>query len=68
MKNLIGLGCLALVACSAAEQDAERESAFDPLVEDLDKAKEVEQQVLDQKHALDKAIEEQEVGNDDQDN
>ena len=64
MKYLILVVCLSVGACGGPDPDesTDTETVFDPLVENIDKAEAVEQQVLDQKSALDRAIEQQEVG------
>ena len=50
---------LALCACgdsSEREPDVDRETVFDPLVENIDKAKEVEDQVMQHKDQIDEAL------------
>ena len=47
---------LALGACGGASQEEDKETVFDPLVDNIDKAKEVEEQVMQQKEKLDAAM------------
>jgi soluble cytochrome b562 len=52
-------GCSESSNQQSAEQSAEREdieTVFDPMLSNIDKAKQVEQQVLDQKKKMDEAI------------
>jgi len=69
MRILMLALCLTISACGggsdAAKEDAReetKEAVFDPYVSSMDKANAVEQQVLDQKDQLDKAIRESEGG------
>jgi hypothetical protein len=55
----IAAGCSESSNEQPAEQRAEREdidTVFDPMVSNIDKAKQVEQQVLEQKKKMDEAI------------
>ena len=49
---------LALSACggSGSADDAEKETVFDPMINSIDKAKGVEEQVLQQKDDIDEAL------------
>ena len=69
MRILMLALCLTIMACGsgsdAAKEDIseeKKEGVFDPLISNIDKAKAVEQQVLNQKDQLDKAIRESEGG------
>ena len=69
MRILMLALCLTIMACGSGSDAAnegateeEKETVFDPLVSNIDKAKAVEQQVLNQKDQLDKAIRESEGG------
>lgn len=69
MKILMLALCLTITACGsgsdAAKEDAKeekKEGVFDPYVSSIDKANAVQQQVLDQKDQLDRAIREAEGG------
>lgn len=64
--------CLLLAACgNEAADDAagkeDEESVFDPLVESVDKAKAVEDTVLQQKEDMDEAMKQMEEGGEDPD-
>jgi len=63
---LIVLG-LWLVACGAGESgdDKDRETVFDPLVQNIDKAKEVEDKVMQQKAQIVQAVKDAEGTADD---
>lgn len=54
---LIMLG-LSLVACGGGDSgnDKDQETVFDPLVQNIDKAKEVEDKVMQQKAQIDQAV------------
>lgn len=54
---LILLG-LSFVACGGGSSggDADKETVFDPLVQNIDKAKEVEDKVMQQKARMDEAL------------
>ena len=74
MKILILALCLGLAGCGGAGSDAEQEveeeteSVFDPLIGTLDKANNVENQVMDHKDRTDQAIAESELsGNENED-
>ena len=63
MKTTIRVAVIAAVltlgACggSASEdEDKDKETVFDPMVDNIDKAREVEEQVMQQKQQLDAAI------------
>ena len=62
MKALLLVLALGLAACGGGEGDVkeDEETIFDPLVSNIDKANEVEAQILQSKDDLDKAIEEAE--------
>lgn len=66
MRILILALCLSILGCgdNAEPPKAEEDKAnvFDPLLENLDKAKAVEQQLMDQKDQLDRAINAAEAG------
>jgi len=71
MKILILALCLTLVGCgggasSDAEKEAEedKETVFDPLVGNIDKANEVENQLMESKARRDQAINESELAGD----
>jgi hypothetical protein len=74
MKILVLALCLALAGCGGASSDAEqeveeeaeeeREGVFDPLIGTLDKANNVENQVMDHKDRTDQAIAESELSGD----
>ena len=49
-----------LVACGGGEKEADREGVFDPMVESIDKAKEVEDAVMKHKEEIDKRLKEME--------
>jgi hypothetical protein len=67
MKLVMCTVLLILAGCGGNAEDADtarerpvredRETVFDPMVSNIDKAKQVEQQVLDQKRKMDEAIE-----------
>jgi hypothetical protein len=56
--------CLALTACGNASDNSEREEekVFDPLIQSVDKAKAVEDTVLQQKQDMDDAMKRMEEG------
>jgi len=59
--------CFALTACgggSSNETDEEQAKVFDPLIQSLDKAKAVEETVLQQKQDMDDAMKRMEEGDD----
>jgi hypothetical protein len=55
---------LALAGCGGGKDSEgnQKESVFDPLVDNIDKANEVEDKVMEQKAALDQAIKDAENG------
>lgn len=60
MKMLIILSCILLAACGEheeAKQARDRETVFDPLTQQVDKAKTVEETVQQHKRDLDEALE-----------
>jgi hypothetical protein len=62
--------CLTLLGCGSSsdpetEEVEDKETVFDPLVENLDKANAVEEQIMEQKRQMDKAIAESEGVSDD---
>lgn len=63
------LTCLALAACGGASDNPEPDEAkvFDPLIQSVDKAKAVEDTVLQQKEAMDEAMKRMEEGGEDTD-
>lgn len=65
------LACLVLTACGGASDDpksgAEEEKVFDPLIQSVDKAKAVEDTVLQQKEDMDEAMKRMEEGGEDPD-
>ena len=69
MKFLTVFLCLILFACGSAKEEAteveDKETVFDPLVETIDKAKEVEDVVMQQKQQMDDALREAEGESDD---
>jgi hypothetical protein len=67
MKTIFVITLLALAGCTESSTESEpeavyedRETVFDPMVSTIDKAKQVEQQVLDQKIKMDEALEKME--------
>lgn len=66
MRIFILTLCLAIMGCGSAAEPPEaaedKENVFDPLLENIDKAKAVEQQLMDQKDQLDRAINDAEAG------
>ncbi|MDH4049657.1 MAG: hypothetical protein OEW68_17845 [Gammaproteobacteria bacterium] len=69
MKALIALLiCIGLTSCggeSSSEKNEEKETVFDPLIQSVDKAKAVEDTVLQQKKDMDEAMKRMEDGADD---
>jgi hypothetical protein len=61
--------CLAMSACGNASDNSEREEekVFDPLIQSVDKAKAVEDTVLQQKQDMDDAMKRMEEGAGDKD-
>jgi hypothetical protein len=60
MKRLIMVACILLAACGESEdakQAEDRETVFDPLTQQVDKAKAVEGTVEQHKRDLDEALE-----------
>ena len=60
MKMLIIMSCILLAACGEreeAKQARDRETVFDPLTQQVDKAKTVEETVQQYKRDLDEALE-----------
>jgi hypothetical protein len=60
MKRLIMVACILLAACGESEdakQAEDRETVFDPLTQQVDKAKAVEDTVEQHKRDLDEALE-----------
>lgn len=55
---------LALAGCGGGKDSEgnQKESVFDPMVDNIDKAKEVEDTVMEQKAAMDQAIKDAENG------
>ena len=69
MRTLALVVFFALAGCGGGK-DSEgnrKESVFDPLVDNIDKSKEVEGKVMEQKAALDQAIKDAENGGDSDD-
>ena len=63
MKTLIVVTCILLAACGESEEAKQAEgraTVFDPLTQQLDEAKAVEETVEQQKRDLDEALEEAE--------
>jgi hypothetical protein len=63
--------CFLLATCggdSGDERDANEEKVFDPLVKSVDKAKTVEDTVLQQKEDMDEAMKQMEEGMEDPEN
>jgi hypothetical protein len=60
---------LLLAACggSSDESDQDQEKVFDPLIQSVDKAKSVEDTVMQQKEDMDEAMKKMEEGSDDPD-
>lgn len=60
MRMLALAVCVTLMGCSdssdRADNREDEESVFDPLVENIDKAKEVESKVMEHKDKLDQAV------------
>ena len=72
MKILILAVCLSLVGCGGGANsdrnetpEEDKETVFDPLVENIDKAKAVEDQLMQSKDRTDQAIAEAEGAGDD---
>lgn len=65
------LASLLVTACGGASDSSERakeeEKVFDPLIQSVDKAKAVEDTVLQQKKDMDEAMKRMEEGSDDTD-
>ncbi len=66
MRILMLALCLTIMGCGggsdSAKEEADKESVFDPLVGNIDKAMEVEKQIMEQKDQLDQAIKDAEAG------
>lgn len=63
MKTLILVTCILLAACGESEearQAEDRETVFEPLTQQVDKAKAVEETVEQHKRDLDEALQEAE--------
>ena len=58
--------CLTLMGCGSDTEsesaDEDKETVFDPLVQNIDKAKAVEDTVMEQKAAMDQALRDAEDG------
>lgn len=58
--------CLTIMGCGGSSEPPQaaedKENLFDPLLDSIDKAKAVEQQLMDQKDQLDQAIKDAEAG------
>ena len=69
MKFILIFILLGLIGCDSTEkteaEQEDRETVFDPLVESLDKAREVEDIVMQQKRDMDAALEQMEGETDD---
>jgi len=67
MKLALFVSLLVLTGCGSAEKEEADESVFDPMVESIDKAKQVEDAALKHKEEMDKRLKEMEEasGNDD---
>jgi hypothetical protein len=65
MRYVLLIISLALFGCGSAEKDQEdQEGVFDPMVETIDKAKEVEDITMQHKEDMDKRLKEMEGGDD----
>lgn len=66
MRIFIMALCLIIMGCGggadSAKAEADKENVFDPLLENLAKAKDIERQVMEQKDQLDQAIRDAEAG------
>lgn len=66
MRIMLFALALTLAACGSdsdpGTEPADRETVFDPLVSNIDKAKEVEGQVMEQKRQMDEALSKMEEG------
>lgn len=64
MKIIALVVFLALAGCGGGKDSEgnQKESVFDPMVDNIDKAKEVEDTVMEQKAAMDQAIKDAENG------
>ncbi len=62
MRYGLLLASLLLMSCGGADnaEDEDRETVFDPMVETIDRAKEVEDTVLKHKEEMDKRLREME--------
>jgi hypothetical protein len=69
MRTIALVVFLALAGCGGGKDSEgnQKESVFDPLVDNIDKSKEVEGKVMEQKAALDQAIKDAENGGDSDD-
>jgi len=68
MKSAMAiLTCLVLAACGGGADDSkdDEQKVFEPLIESVDKAKAVEDTVLQQKEDMDEAMRRMEDGDDD---
>lgn len=65
MRLILLILSVSLLGCTSAEKENEdRESVFDPLVENIDKAKQVEDAALKHKEEMDKRLKELEGAED----
>lgn len=64
MRTIALVVFLALAGCGGGKDSEgnQKESVFDPMVDNIDKAKEVEDTVMKQKAAMDQAIKDAENG------
>ena len=68
MKLALFVACLILAGCGGVDKEEEdREGVFDPMVETIDRAKEVEDAALKHKEDMDKALREMEGTDDEND-
>jgi hypothetical protein len=69
MRTIALVVFLALAGCGGGKDSEgnQKESVFDPMVDNIDKSKEVEGKVMEQKAALDQAIKDAENGGDSDD-
>lgn len=68
MMLVFAMAVTGLAACGSTEDDApepDRETVFDPLVESLEKAEQVEDLALEQKRRMDDALRQIEGGDED---